>query len=264
MGASQSTDGEFANIPGVMTSEQWENGVVEAIHSNSDAPWLGSLSSLISQTMPDRFKLAFDARDPENAAPSPEVKPYTFWERVGAMPVNVGRLRPRQYYYPCTDFRDWTYDEASPEESQLRARWLSRMFDVSWHWPVIYFSSSFIFCLPLPATYRTPGRVCCALTSVLAEGMRVYINAGAEREALDDFIVAKEFWYMKNVEALELGLVSKPQVSETEYERRRMEAIFREARESRHAGMFAKPENAPPLPDGLQGASRATYEQLHK
>ena len=201
---------------------------------------MGTLGSLISQTMPERFKKAFDQRHPENAPPKPEEKPYTFWERIGAMPVAESRLRQRQYYYPHTDFRDYTYDEASPEEQELRAKWLSRMFDVSWHWPMIYFTTSFTCCLPLPPIYRTPAVVCCALTSIFLEGMRVYVNAGHEREMLDDFIVAKEFWYIKNVEALELGLVAKPKMTDEQKERKYIERQTKEAEELSKLAMYAK------------------------
>lgn len=253
MGGSQSSNNkevvinwdtaDFSKIPGVLDDKEVGRMLIKMAleaEENEKQPWMGSLTSIVSQTMPDRFKKAFEGTKPENAAPAPEKKPYTFWEKVGAMPVAKDRLRSRQYYYPYTDFRDWTYDEASPEEQELRARWLSRMFEVSWHWPLIYFTTSFTCCLPLPPVYRTPAVVCCALTSVFLEGMRVYINAGHEREMLDDFIVAKEFWYVKNVEALELGLVAKTKMTEEEKERQYLEKQHKDAENLNKLAMIAK------------------------
>lgn len=241
----------FKGLPGIYDEQEVGRQLVKQAldaEKGDKEPWMGSLASLISHTMPERFKKAFDQRKPENAAPTPEEKPYTFWERTGAMPVAISRLRARQYYHPYTDFRNFTYDEASPEEQDLRAKWLARMFDVSWHWPLIYFTTSFTCCLPLPPVYRTPGVVCCALTAIFLEGMRVYINAGHEREDLDDYIVAKEFWYIKNVEALELGLVAKPKLTEEEKERRYLQGQEKEADQLSKMAMIAKP-----LPPHLQG-----------
>lgn len=237
-------DIEFKNMPGVFTNEDCEQHIVGAIQSSDrkDDPWLGSLNSMINHTMPSRFKDAFQARD-ENA-PSPEEIPYTFWERIGAMPVHVARIRPREYYYPWTDFRNFTYDESSDEEVQLRAAWLSKMFDISWHWPAIWFASGFCLVIPLPPAYRTPSVVAIALTSVFLEGARVYVNAAPEREKLDDFIVAKEFWYVKNVEALELGLVAKTSLTKEEKEKRREAKLKLEAEEIKQMAMYQMPDPA--------------------
>ena len=192
------------DIPGVIYSENWQPPDADAY-----ATWRGAMYHVRPETMPKPMVHFLDV-DAEVRKEGPETAPYTFWERIGAVPVSAARLRPRQYYYPTTDFSKFTYDDQSPEEVLLRAKWIARMYEFGWTYPATVFTASSAMCVPLPFRIRLPAMVACAITAVALEMQRVYALAAKEKEHLDDFLFAKEVWYIKNVEARELGVELLP------------------------------------------------------
>eukprot|EP00759_Apiculatamorpha_spiralis_P010453 PhF_6_TR17133/c0_g1_i1/m.26413 len=147
------------------------------------------------------------ARD--NPTTVPEKDPYTFWEKTGLVPIALARLRPRQYYMPITDFSQYDYDQMSPEEEDLRARWLARLQDVGWQIPLTIWGTFTTAAFALPKTQRLFLMVLGGYVAIFGEWCRAYANALPQRQDLDDFIVAKEIWYIKNVEAEELGIAPR-------------------------------------------------------
>ncbi|CAD2221608.1 hypothetical protein AGDE_06545 [Angomonas deanei] len=72
--------------------------------------------------------------------------------------------------------------------------------------------------LPLHTVYRMPLLVAAGLTGVAVEVTRSYMAASKERQDLDDFILAKEIWYIKNVETYQVGIPRMPRGREKEYQ----------------------------------------------
>lgn len=149
--------------------------------------------------------------------PGPEKVPYTFWERMGLAPVHPSRLRPRQYYLPITDFSLYDYDEISPEEKELTARWLSRVFEFNAGTPMGILCGAGCLVLPLHTVYRMPILIGVAVGAVAMEITRSYLAAAEQRQDLDDFIMAKEIWYIKNVETYQLGIPRMPRGMEYKF-----------------------------------------------
>lgn len=143
---------------------------------------------------------------PMATKPGPEEEPYTWFERMGLAPVHPSRVRARQFYMPTTDFGMFDYDEVSPEERDLTARWMSRSLEFNMAVPTIFMCTSMMICVPLPTKFRLPVLLACAVTGVMIEGVRANLAAAKERQDLDDFILAKEIWHIKNVETYQLGL----------------------------------------------------------
>jgi hypothetical protein len=196
MGQSQT------KIPGVVYSQDYRPP------SDDELPvWRGLAHHNIT---PGTEAPSLQYVDTQNAPlrPGPEAEPYTFWERVGAMPISLARVRPRQYYYPVTDFTMFGYDQASPEERLLKANWMARMFDFNYQLPVMIWGSSLVFAIAMPPVIRLPVLMSTGITCVFAECTRVYVAGAREREMLDDFLHAKECWYIKNVETQELELAT--------------------------------------------------------
>jgi hypothetical protein len=190
--------------PGVIYSEDWKAPEVEDFSA-----WKGTLFHVRPDQLPNVMKKSIDNDDPAKK-PGPEEIPYTFWERIGAVPLSAARLRPRQYYHPVTDFTKFSYDQMSPEEVELRSRWMARMWEFGWQYPLILWSAGTAFCIPLPFKIRLPATVVVGISVVMLEFHRVYVNASKEKEMLDDFLFAKEIWYIKNVETKEFGLDTLP------------------------------------------------------
>eukprot|EP00760_Papus_ankaliazontas_P010622 PhM_4_TR14382/c0_g1_i1/m.54373 len=145
-----------------------------------------------------------------------EDEPYTFWERTGLVPIHVGRLRPRIFYYPITDFSKYAYDEISPEERELKARWIAKIYDFGMAMPMCVWSCVLTGSIALPNTPRWALMILGGYLGLFLEFCRVYTLALPERQDLDDFIVAKEVWYIKNVEARDFGLMNQDDDEEEE------------------------------------------------
>jgi hypothetical protein len=191
-------------MPGVVYSEDWTPPDPSVF-----AGWRGAMYHMKLDKLPKGLAEHVDVERAVNK-PGPEAEPYTFWERIGAVPISMARVRPRQYYHPVTNFATFDYDEQSPEEVELRARWLARMFDYGWTYPATMFCIGSAASIPLPFRIRLPMMAAVGITVVFAEFQRVYANAAKEKEMLDDFLMAKEIWYIKNVETKEFGLDTLP------------------------------------------------------
>ena len=191
-------------IPGVVYSEDWTPPAERDFQG-----WRGAMYHVSPEKLPQRMQETLDVKKEVSRA-GPEDSPYTFWERIGATPIAAARIRPRQYYMPTTDFRQYSYDDQSPEEVKLRAAWMARMYDFGWSYPATVFCICSAMCVPLPFRVRLPMMASVSITVVFLEFQRVYTNAAREKEELDDFLVAKEIWYIKNVEVRELGIETLP------------------------------------------------------
>ncbi|EPY32967.1 hypothetical protein STCU_02555 [Strigomonas culicis] len=159
-----------------------------------------------------------EAGSPTATRPGPEEEPYTFWERVGLVPVHPSRIRARQYYHPITDFGLYDYDEVSPEEKDLTARWMAQVMEFNGAIPAGVLCVAGCLVLPLHTVYRMPLLVGAGITGVAIEVTRSYMAASKQRQDLDDFILAKEVWYIKNVETYQLGVPRMPKGREKEYQ----------------------------------------------
>jgi hypothetical protein len=182
------------DIPGVVYSEDYKP---ETLADYKE--YTGGMQHLVEESVPDLLRGALE-RKSSMAAPAPEMVPYTLGERLGFIAIRPERLRPRQYYIPTTDFRYYDYDEMSPEERELKERFMARMFDMNWGLPSVFFGVTAAFSAMLPMTIRLPILMFGGVFGTFLEAYRTYHNAAVERENLDDFIVAKEIWYIKNVE----------------------------------------------------------------
>lgn len=236
------------NIPGVIYSEDWQPPRPEEIPT-----FEGGSKHILVERMPQALA---DRLDDMVKRPAPEDVPYTFWELIGAVPVNVTRLRPRQFYYPTTDFSRYEYDAQSPEERMLKMQWFARLYDVQWQVPVVVWSVGACASIAFPPTIRLPMLAGSGVTAVLTEAVRCYLGAAHEREALDDFLIAKEVWYIKNDETKRMQLETlEPGVNPVEWEgQQRRQAEVEELERIRDA-LYAVPVNggrgAPEEPGGV-------------
>ena len=169
---------------------------------------MGLFTNLRAETLSGpQLKILQNLRNAKaDPATQPEAEPYTFWERTSLIATHVSRLQPRIYYYPTADFSQYHYDDMSPEEKELKGRWMAKIFDFGWQFPLAIWSGFLTVGFGLPPFHRWATLAIGGYVAVFSEWCRVYNAALPERQDLDDFIVAKEIWYMKNVEAQELGL----------------------------------------------------------
>lgn len=189
------------DILGVVYSDDFE---LDEIKKNIEKKWVGGLHNVNLYTAPP---LLYNSVNQINKLqPGPEKSPYTFWERIGLVPVHSSRIRPRQYYHPVTDFGLYSYDEVSPEEKELTAKWMAKVMEFNGAIPAGILCAAGCFVLPLHTVYRMPLLVAAGITGVAVEVTRGYIGASEQRQDLDDFILAKEIWYIKNMETYQLGL----------------------------------------------------------
>ena len=156
----------------------------------------------------------------QNNAPSVEDVPYSFSEKVGCLPIHAARLRPRQYYMPTTNFERYDYDEASPEEEVLKSAFYAKAleFDVSLPAAGLLFSA--LFFMKVPSYIRLTLISCITVTALMAEFSRSWLAANKERLELDDFLLAKELWYIKNDEVREHNIPTMKRGSEWYYQTR--------------------------------------------
>ncbi|AIN97167.1 hypothetical protein LPMP_171290 [Leishmania panamensis] len=201
-------------IPGVVYSDQLQN-VKEELECQQNIRWAGNLRNVRLESAPD---LIVRTSSSTAALPGPEAEPYTFWERIGLVPVHPSRVRARQYYHPITDFALYDYDEISPEEKELTARWMARVMEFNGATPAGILCAAGCVVLPLHTVYRMPLLVAAGITGVAVEVTRAYMAASQQRQDLDDFLLAKEIWYIKNVETYQLGLPRIPRGREREYQ----------------------------------------------
>ena len=174
----------------------------------------GFLHNIRLDTAPRQL---IEASRPEATRPGPEEEPYTWMERIGLMPVHPSRVRGRQFYHPTTDFAMYDYDELAPEEKELTAQWMSKCLEFNMAVPAFVLFLSAMVVLPLHTRFRLPLLVACASTGVFIEGARSYLAASRERQDLDDYVLAKEIWYIKNVETYQLGLPRMKVGSEAQF-----------------------------------------------
>ncbi|KAG5482253.1 hypothetical protein CUR178_06113 [Leishmania enriettii] len=201
-------------IPGVVYSDQMQN-IKEALERQQNIQWAGNLRNVRLESAPDLIVRTSS----RSAAPAgPEEQPYTFWERVGLVPVHPARVRARQYYHPITDFALYDYDELSPEEKELTAKWMARVMEFNGATPAGILCAAGCLVLPLHTIYRMPVLIAAGITGVAVEVTRAYMAASQQRQDLDDFLLAKEIWYIKNVETYQLGIPRIPRGREREYQ----------------------------------------------
>lgn len=194
------------NIPGVTHSRQLTQ---EALSNEIDGTrWTGGLQHVNMDTAPPLLLSSLNTIN--DIRPGPEHDPYTFWERAGLVPVHPSRVRPRQFYHPITDFALYKYDDISPEEKELTARWMARVMEFNGAIPAGILCAAGCFVLPLHTVYRMPLLVAAGITGVAVELTRAYMGASEQRQDLDDFILAKEIWYIKNIETYQLGVPRMP------------------------------------------------------
>ncbi|CUG85491.1 Hypothetical protein, putative [Bodo saltans] len=143
---------------------------------------------------------------PTNVRPGPEEEPYTWLERTGLVPIHPSRVRARQFYHPTTDFAMYDYDTMAPEEKDLTARWISKVFEFNMAVPTMVVCGGAMIILPLHTRFRAPLLIALGATGVFVEGWRACLAAAKERQDLDDYIMAKEIWHIKNIETYQLGL----------------------------------------------------------
>lgn len=206
--------GDVVGVPGVVYSDEMD--VDAELRRFGSMRWLGEMRNVRKETAPDGF-LALGDPDKETKA-GPEVEPYTFWERVGLVPVHPSRVRARQYYHPVTDFGLYDYDDVSPEEKELTARWMAKVMEFNGAIPAGILCAAGCVVLPMPTHFRMPLLVAAGITGVAVEVTRSYMAAFKQRQDLDDFILAKEIWYIKNVETYQLGIPRIPRGREREYQ----------------------------------------------
>ncbi|KAG5508263.1 hypothetical protein JKF63_05519 [Porcisia hertigi] len=205
---------EGPSIPGVVYSDQLQN-IKEDLERQQNIKWGGNLRNVRLESAPD---LIVRTSSGSAARPGPEEVPYTFWERIGLVPVHPSRVRARQYYHPITDFALYDYDEISPEEKELTAKWMARVMEFNGATPAGILCAAGCLVLPLHTVYRMPLLVAAGITGVAVEVTRAYMAASQQRQDLDDFLLAKEIWYIKNVETYQLGIPRIPRGCEREYQ----------------------------------------------
>jgi len=198
--------------------EEYERVHKPTIEANpyTDVDKTGVFSNIRAENLSGRQvaileKLRQDMADPNS---QPINEPYTFWERTSLVAIPINRLQPRLFYHPTTDFSKYTYDEMSVEEKELKARWMARLYEYSWPVPVSVWCGFLTVSMGMPPFYRMVTMTVASYVAVFVEWCRVYNNALPERQDLDDFVVAKELWYIKNVEAQELGLDARKDLFE--------------------------------------------------
>ncbi|AYU77908.1 hypothetical protein conserved [Leishmania donovani] len=201
-------------IPGVVYSDQLQN-IKEELERQQNIRWAGNLRNVRLESAPH---LIVRTSSSSAALPGPEEEPYTFWERIGLVPVHPSRVRARQYYHPITDFALYDYDEVSPEEKELTAKWMARVMEFNAATPAGILCVTGCLVLPLHTVYRMPLLVAAGITGVAVEVTRAYMAASQQRQDLDDFLLAKEIWYIKNVETYQLGIPRIPRGREREYQ----------------------------------------------
>ncbi|KAL7704526.1 hypothetical protein N2W54_000990 [Lotmaria passim] len=202
------------HIPGVVYSEDMVS-LAASLEEQRSKVWGGNLRNVRMETAPDLIVRTSGAAQ---AKPGPETEPYTFWERVGLVPVHPSRVRARQYYHPITDFALYDYDEVAPEEKELTAKWMAKVMEFNGATPAGILCVAGCVVLPLHTIYRMPLLVAAGITGVAVEVTRAYMAASQQRQDLDDFLLAKEIWYIKNVETYQLGLPRIPRGREREYQ----------------------------------------------
>ncbi|CAG9572367.1 conserved hypothetical protein [Leishmania major strain Friedlin] len=201
-------------IPGVVYSDQLQN-IREEFERQQSIRWAGNLRNVRLESAPD---LIVRTSSSSAALPGPEEEPYTYWERIGLVPVHPSRVRARQYYHPITDFALYDYDEVSPEEKELTAKWMARVMEFNGATPAGILCAAGCLVLPLHTVYRMPLLVAAGITGMAVEVTRAYMAASQQRQDLDDFLLAKEIWYIKNVETYQLGIPRIPRGREREYQ----------------------------------------------
>lgn len=204
--------GSTREIPGVVYSDDI---CITDITENLEKKWLGGLQNINLDTAPPLLHIPLNQINEVHVGP--EKEPYTFWERAGLVPVHPSRIRPRQFYHPITDFALYKYDEVSPEEKELTAKWMARVMEFNGAIPAGILCAAGCIVLPLHTVYRMPLLVAAGITGVAVELTRGYMGASEQRQDLDDYILAKEIWYIKNVETYQLGVPRIPLGHEKEY-----------------------------------------------
>ncbi|RNF02681.1 hypothetical protein TraAM80_06203 [Trypanosoma rangeli] len=194
--------------------------------------WRGNLRNVRLDTTP---ALLLRKSGANQLLLGPEEDLYTFWERIGVVPMHPSRVQPRQYYHPITDFGLYDYDEVPPEERNLTAGWMAKVLEFNGAVPLGVVCATGCVVLPLHTVYRMPLLVAAGSTAVMVVITQAYMSAAKERQDLDDFILSKEIWYIKNVEAYQLGIPRIPKGREAEY----------------HAYMDGTVSSAQVLPDEL-------------
>ncbi|ESL11200.1 hypothetical protein TRSC58_01057 [Trypanosoma rangeli SC58] len=201
------------SVPGVVYSDEID-AASQLQKQREASAWRGNLRNVRLDTAP---ALLLRKSGADQLLPGPEKDPYTFWERIGVVPVHPSRVRPRQYYHPITDFGLYDYDEVPPEERDLTAGWMAKVLEFNGAVPLGIVCAAGCVVLPLHTVYRMPLLVAAGASGVMVEITRAYMSAAKERQDLDDFILAKEIWYIKNVETYQLGIPRIPKGREAEY-----------------------------------------------
>ena len=195
------------DVPGVVYSDKWE--VPTDFLPKKDTA--SSANHALFNRLPkaaERINAYGEKLAGPRVTAGPEVEPYSFWERIGGIPLTSSRFRPRQFYHPSTDFRMYTYDQMSPEERRLKAEWIARIMNPDWMQATMIYVTLSLPSVLLPAKYRMGYAMAASTTTFFAEAVIQWMDAAAERQNLDDFLVAKECWYIKNVETAQLKLVT--------------------------------------------------------
>lgn len=201
------------DVVGVVYSDDLE---LHEIKNNIEKKWVGGLQNVNLYTAPPLLYSPINQIN--KLEPGPEKSPFTFWERMGLVPVHSSRIRPRQYYHPVTDFGLYSYDEVSPEEKELTAKWMAKVMEFNGAIPAGILCAAGCFVLPLHTVYRMPLLVAAGITGVAVEVTRGYIGASEQRQDLDDFILSKEIWYIKNMETYQLGIPRMSSGEEKKYQ----------------------------------------------
>ena len=186
----------------VYSDELTEKDLLQRLSVSFNQRYTGSLQHAFVDTLSPNVLAAMTA-----VKPSVSERPYTAWEKLGILPIHVSRLQPRQYYYPYTDFSKYEYDVQSPEEKFLRARWGAKLFNMNLGLPLkIQFWFAVVAAVMPSNRFRLLMLGLGGVAAVHLEAARVALDALPEREALDDFLVAKEIWFIKNVETREFNI----------------------------------------------------------
>lgn len=201
-------DESLLRIPGVVYYTERSDVKVE------ERKYQGFLFNIRLDTAPRQL---VESSGPTGAKPGPEEVPYTWAERIGIVPIHPSRVRARQFYHPTTNFSLYDYDDISPEEKELTAKWMSRALEYNMAIPTLFMCVSGILCVPLQQKFRMPLLMAFAATGVIGEALRANIAASKERQDLDDFQLTKEIWYIKNVETYQLGLPRMKRGTEHEF-----------------------------------------------
>lgn len=200
--------GAASSIPGVVYYNSRSDVKVE------ERKYEGFLQNIKLDSAP---KQLIEGGHPTNVRPGPEEEPYTWLERMGLVPIHPSRVRARQFYHPITDFALYDYDELSPEEKNLTAEWISKVFEFNMAVPTMFVMLGAMVVLPLHSRFRAPMLVAVGATGVFVEGARAYMGAARERQNLDDFIMSKEIWHIKNIETYQLGLPRMQRGTEAQF-----------------------------------------------